>query len=366
MSMTSPLTITLFWILGGGGLLGILLMWGKIYRRGLKNLIMRTLALLFINIFLLIAIGLSFNKSQGFYADWSDLFGSGVNYESKIVNYSELIPPKVLKSAVRAKNGYYIIHEVIKGKYSGVSNKVLLLLPPSAVKSLEINQPLNPKKYAFAEFLTGFPAEPEMWLKMLNLHEIAQTFNVNNPGRELVGIIPQVNIQGSVDLECMNISKKYLSAETWLAQDVKHYATTRLGLNDEKLGLAGVSTGGWCAAMLAIKHPDLYSGAVSIAGYYRPALPRTDPQEIQDAMNIKYDLGPLEERLTETIPIYLMASKGDKYSFRETQRYLSKSHPHLAINYHEIQHGAHNFHVWRNQIEPGLSWLFSQSRSSIK
>jgi S-formylglutathione hydrolase FrmB len=119
----------------------------------------------------------------------------------------------------------------------------------------------------------------------------------------------------------------------------------------------GVSTGGWCAAMLSVRHPDMYSAAASIAGYYRPALPLSYPIALQEKMSLKYNFGLAESKLTQTIPLYLTASVKDKYSFRETSKFLALQHPHLKITYKELQEGGHNSRVWVSLIPEAFDWL---------
>ena len=155
----------------------------------------------------------------------------------------------------------------------------------------------------------------------------------------------------------MNLPGKRPAAETWLSSDMHAYLSSRLGIEDARWGVMGVSTGGWCAAMLSVRHPNLYSAAVSIAGYYRPALPLSDPKALQDAMTAKYDFDKAEAALTQTQKLYITASLGDKYSIRETRKFLKKKHPHLAITYKEQPSGGHNSRVWISLIPSAFDWL---------
>ena len=233
-----------------------------------------------------------------------------------------------------------------------------LLLPGSAIKTLKQGKALNPSSFQVAELLTGFPSQPEMWTKSLKVQNEISTFNASH-AKKIIGVIPQINIAGKYDLECMNLSNGKPDAETWLTNDMHTYVTARLGLPDSRWMAIGVSTGAWCASMFSINHPDLYLGAVSIAGYYRPVLPLTDPLALQNAMKVKYDIATMEAKLTSPVPIYMVASLGDKYSIRETTRFLAKPHPMLNIKYVEIATGGHNPNVWKSSILPGLEWLSS-------
>ena len=358
--LDSALTQTLSIIVALGSFIAVLLFWFKIYRRGFINLFIRMIVLLLVLVFSVSSIAISINRSQGFYSSWSDLLGSSQNFKSVAVSNKNLVKvdSKFLKSAKLIAKDLYLVKDVITGKESKVSNVVYLLLPTKAVDLLKAGGSLNSTDYQVAELLTGFPSQPEMWIKSLKVEQEISTFNSTHT-KAIIGVIPQINIAGHYDLECMNLANGKPDAETWLTKDMHTYVKTRLELPPTRWMAMGVSTGAWCAFMFSVNHPDLYLGAVSIAGYYRPALPLTDPLALQNAMKVKYDIATMEAKLTSPVPIYMVASLGDKYSIRETTRFLAKPHPMLNIKYVEIATGGHNPNVWKSSILPGLEWLSS-------
>jgi pimeloyl-ACP methyl ester carboxylesterase len=359
MGLTDGLTLILF----SGSAIALTLFtvikWQRIYRKTLINLLLRLLIIVLCQLLALVSIGLQVNRANGFFESWSDLFGSGSNYTQSAVSTHSL---SLLSSAslVKAQDLPFkskLVKDVITGNDSKVSNIVYLDLPRAAVNDLKRNSPLNSGRYRVIEFLTGFPSQPIMWVKVLKIdHELA-LYNETHVGHELIGIFPQINVAGKYDLECMNLPGAEPAAETWLSSDMHSYLDARLGIKESRWGIMGVSTGGWCATMLSMRHPDLYSAAVSIAGYYRPALPLTDPIKLQLAMDKKYDLTRPEAALKKTLPIYITASVGDKYSIRETRKFLAKPHPNLGITYKELRSGGHNSRVWVSLIPDAVDWL---------
>lgn len=358
--LTSGLTQALFIFLSAVVFIAILLFWGKIYRKGFLNLAFRSFILFMLIVLTLASLGISMNRSQGFYSSWTDLVGGSSDFTSTAISSSNLkiLDASFLEKAQPVSKNLYLLKEVITGKSSKVSNIVYLLLPSRAVQELKQGRALTPARYRVAEFLTGFPSHPEMWFKALQVQDDISTYNAAH-SRQIIAVIPQINIAGQTDLECMNFSNGQPDAETWLTDDMHAYVSTRLGLADSRWISVGVSTGAWCATMFALKHPNQYSGALSIAGYYRPALPLTDPLDLQKAMIAKYDVALMEKNLISLVPIYMVASLGDIYSIRETKRFLAKTHPMLNINYQEIATGGHNPRVWKSSVLPGLNWLSS-------
>lgn len=305
------------------------------------------------------SIGLQVNRANSFFESWNDLFGTTSSYSSASV--TKLASARITKSElVKSEKLPYqarMVRNVITGQKSKVSNVVYLYLPRVAAEEISAGHGLSQNRFRVVEFLTGFPSQPEMWTKVLAIDQALALYNESHVGHELIGVIPQVNIAGRYDLECMNLPGGKPAAETWLSTDMHAYVDSKLGLPQSRWGVMGVSTGGWCSAMLSMRHPDLYSAAVSIAGYYRPALPLSDPKKLQEAMKVKYDLDKAEAKLNSIQRIYITASRGDKYSIRETQKFLAKNHPNLKITYRELPSGGHNSRVWVSLVPAAIDWL---------
>lgn len=359
MGLTDVLTLYFFIAISLIVTGAIVLFWRFFSGTGLRKGLIRLTAIALSQVLLLITVGIQINRSNDFYASWSDLFGTSSTYvaQAKHAGTIGLIDKKDLLGGIPIAGKGLLVHDVISEKDSGVSNSVYIALSSEAVKSLRRGRPLDEKKYRVAEFLTGFPSQPLMWISVLRIDHQLAAFNEKNPQHQIIGIFPQVNVAGHYDLECMNLPNDKPAAETWLSSDMHTFINSRLGNLPSRWGVMGVSTGGWCAAMLSTRHPDLYSAAVSIAGYYRPALPLSYPVAIQRKMIVKYDFAQSEANLPRTMPLYLTASAKDIYSFRETSKFLAKSHPHLKITYRELSSGGHNSRVWVSFIPAAFNWL---------
>lgn len=359
MSLTSLSTLIVSLVATLIATIGTALLWKHIFRKGFINLFLRILILILCQVLALTTVGLAVNRSNGFFESWSDLLGSGANYSSVAVSNSQLpqLKESELKRAKPLSNGAVMVSDVITGQSSGVSNTVYLYLPREIVKELKRGNPAKTSRFRVVEFLTGFPSQPIMWFKVMQIDKELARYNRTHPHRQIIGIFPQVNVAGNYDLECMNLPNGKPKAETWLAEDMHTYFAKRVGAVDSQWSLLGLSTGGWCSVMLTIKHPELFDKAASIAGYYRPALPLSDPLALQNWAKSKYALDQYEKLLPRKVKLYLVASLGDKYSIKETRKFLALSHPNLEIKYREIASGGHNPHVWVPSVKPALDWL---------
>ena len=337
----------------------LVIFWRFFSGRGVGKVALRFIAIVLSQVLVLMAVGIQINRTNDFYSSWSDLFGTSNLYSSTATQAGsiKILDKKDLLAATPLPDKGLLVHDVIVEKDSGVSNIVYLALPKSAVKEIKRNHPLDGKKYRVVEFLTGYPSQPIMWITVLQIDKVLADYNRTHPNAQIIGVFPEVNVAGHYDLECMNLPNGKPAAETWLTSDMHSFVNSRLGNLPQQWGIMGVSTGGWCAAMLSVRHPDLYSAAASIAGYYRPALPLSYPIALQEKMSLKYNFGLAESKLTSTIPLYLTASVKDKYSFRETSKFLAMPHPHLKITYKELQEGGHNSRVWVSLIPDAFDWL---------
>jgi hypothetical protein len=337
----------------------LVIFWRFFSGGGIGKVALRFLSIVLSQVLVLMAFGMQINRTNDFYSSWSDLFGTSNLYSSTATQAGsiKILDKKDLLSATPLPDKGLLVHDVIVEKDSGVSNIVYLALSKSAVSEIKRNHPLDGKKYRVVEFLTGYPSQPIMWITILQIDKVLADYNRTHPKQQIVGVFPEVNVAGHYDLECMNLPNGKPAAETWLTKDMHSFVNSRLGNLPARWGIMGVSTGGWCAAMLSVRHPDMYSAAASIAGYYRPALPLSYPVALQEKMTLKYNFELAESKLTQTIPLYLTASVKDKYSFRETSKFLALDHPHLKITYKELQEGGHNSRVWISLIPDAFDWL---------
>jgi hypothetical protein len=357
--LDSILTIWLFAIISIISNLAVVIFWEKFARKSFLNFIFRLLALILCQILVLATVGLSINRSNGFYSSWGDLLGNGATYSSEVVvpKSGLTLDSSFLKGAEKSENGQVIINEVVQGKKSGISNVVYLILPRSAVSNIKKGKPIDLSNTKVVEFLSGYPSQPVTWFRSLDIARALAESERANPGKSIIGVIPAVNVAGVKDLECMNFPNGGVQTETWLSTDLRTIVNTQLGLPPQRWGLMGVSTGGWCSAMLSIKHEDLFYGAVSIAGYYRPALVKTTDPSVKAQLDNDYDFAKLEASMTGKTDMLIIASVGDSYSYRETNKFRALVHPKINYQYIELASGGHNPRVWISQLGGALNWL---------
>lgn len=334
----------------------VLYFWKKLASR---SVLLRLIILVLCQALAVTSVGVVINRDNGFYSSWQDLFGIKIDYSKTAVKYANLkvIDAKTLKKYPRTPDGQVIVKEIIRGRLSNVSGVVYFVLPKNQVDLVRRGQKIDLSQSKIVEFINGYPSGPETWFHSMNVaHEIALSDQVSGR-KSIIAVIPTVNVDGSKDLECMNFPGGGTQAETWLSHDIHSYAVKRLGIPETKFSLLGVSTGGWCTAMLAIKHPNLFDGGVSISGYYAPAFNSGISNNDREYLTKKYDLSKLEQKLTNPIRLLLIASAQDEYSFSRTKRFIKAQHPMIISNYVEIPFGGHNNRVWKKELPRSFFWI---------
>ena len=359
LELDSPVTLWISILVSVLAIFFVAIFWQQLYKRTFPNFLYRLFVLILCQILILISAGLVINRSNGFYASWNDLFGKGTDYSKVATSTSanSKIDAKFLRSAEITPYGQAIVKEIVKGEKSGISNIVYLVIPRSAVANIENGQPIEMANTKVIELLAGYPSQPEIWFRALDIAKAMDRAEKSNPGVSLIGVIPAVNVAGKADLECMNFPNNGIQTETWLTTDVRNFVNRRLGISPARWGVMGVSTGGWCSAMLSIKHEDLFASAISIAGYYRPALAKSTDPAVAAQLVKDYDFAKLQAAMTGKMNMLLITSKGDRYSYRETTKFQALSHPNINYQYKEIATGGHNARVWISQLGFALNWF---------
>jgi len=357
--LTSNLILWLFTSFSVISVLSVVIFWKHLFKKGFLNFFLRLILLLLCQILIIATLGISFNRSNGFYTSWGDLFGKSVDYSTVAIdsNTSKPLDASILKNAQKSLNGQVIIKDIVKGEKSGISNVVYIVLPRGVVSQIKSGNPIDLTRTKIVEFLAGYPSQPEIWLRSLNISRALVQSEKSNPSTSIIGVIPAVNVAGKEDLECMNFPNGGIQAETWLSTDLHSFVNHRLGISPTRWGLMGVSAGGWCSAMLSIKHEDLFYGAVSIAGYYRPDLAQKTDPTIKLKLEKDYAFTQLEAAMTGKMNMLLIASVEDIFSYKETLNFRASKHPNIDYQYIEIASGGHNARVWISQLVPSINWL---------
>jgi len=358
LPLLSLFTQDLFWFLTAVILIATVLFWHKFATRNWKNITARLSLILAIQCFALASVGITINRSGEFYSSWSDLLGAQGQYQKIAISPANLsqISLQDLVSATHTKGGSLIFRKVIKGTKSGISNVVYVVASSKIARELTSPSHSIGSNYQVVELFPGTPGVPQTWIGTLD--GISTMENLERAGKipPTIAVIPAINVEPGQDTECMNFAGG-AQVETWITRDMKSFMQTFMGIDNRLWSSFGYSTGGWCAAEVAVLHQEQYSQGVSLAGYFNPILSRGLSKREKNYLASKYDLVKYLKRHTVNTKIMVIASVKDRFANSSAQKFMQGANALISIKYIPIPIGGHNIKVWKPFVATGFLWI---------
>ena len=154
------------------------------------------------------------------------------------------------------------------------TGQAYVYLPPAWFKNPEPQLPM-------IELIAGVPGSPSDWTRAGYADSNSTVFADQHHGVAPIVVIPDNNGVNTVDTECSN--SVFGNAETYLVTDVPTFMQTNFNaaIGKHALAVAGLSAGGTCASILALRNPKTFSIFASYSGYSSPTyINDTAPQTI--------------------------------------------------------------------------------------
>jgi enterochelin esterase-like enzyme len=222
-------------------------------------------------VFCVVAAFTVVNENYDYYPTLERLLGKDA------ANFTNLPELKAIRTEVR-KTGKLPTHgETISLKIPATESKfhtgpAYVYLPPIWFKSPEPQLPM-------IEMIAGVPGEPSDWTRAGYADTTATAFAARHHGLAPILVIPDNNGDKTQDSECANST--FGAAETYLVKDVPSFmqANFNAAVGKHSLAVAGLSAGGTCATMLALRNPTVFSTFASYSGYASPTYQNDDKQQ---------------------------------------------------------------------------------------
>lgn len=340
-----------------------LAVWSKVRGPAALRLAARGTMVVFAQVTAVVLVFVAVNRDMNFYASWGDLFGTG-----KYVTAAPDLGPDGLggKKAEEVKAepkvrqkfepveglGGRVQKTELDGKISGVKGDVMVWLPP------QYDDPAyKDKKFPVVELIPGIPGTGKSWFQGLKAHEVLEPLMKQGKVQPFVLVSPRAMLLGNADTGCANIPGK-VNADSWFSVDVRKMVTDNFRVTDEarSWGVAGYSAGAYCAAKLAVLHPDRYSAAVSLSGYNDPgqepsSLVAQDP-ELRRTHNLKALLQAAPT--PPPVALWMSGAEQDGYLSGMDLKALAKSP--TTVHAEKVT-GGHNLESWSKQLPQTFDWL---------
>ncbi|MBB4916800.1 alpha/beta hydrolase [Streptosporangium saharense] len=316
----------------------------------------------------LAALGLVANAYFGFYGSWGDLLGTD----------DAAAPPIVTgggQPAASGRPGYGVTEVgqvalppgtagrleqvVISGGETGISSPGYVYLPREYFE----------KKYAERRFpvilaLTGYPGDARNLITRLNLPATASRAVTAKRMPPTIMVLMRPTVVPPRDTECVDVPGGP-QVETYFTRDLRAAvaASYRTGLDAQSWGVFGGSTGGYCALKMSMRHPEAFSAAVSLSGYFRTAIDMTTGDLFGGSARLR-DENDLMWRLRNLpippVSVLVTSSEKGESDYADTRAFLALARDPMRAASLILPSGGHNFNTWNREIPQVLPWLGNQ------
>jgi S-formylglutathione hydrolase FrmB len=123
--------------------------------------------------------------------------------------------------------------------------------------------------------LPGEPGSASDWSNDGDADNTADAFAESHHGEAPIIVMPDPNGVRTIDSECVN--SQFGNAETYLVDDVPAFVRHQFSASRAagSLAIGGLSAGGTCSVMLALRHPTVYPTFASFSGFASPQYQET-------------------------------------------------------------------------------------------
>lgn len=376
MGLTSQKLQILVALIAVGCFVATVWIWPRLGRRNWRALLGRVGLLAASQIFTLAAIGLAANNWGAFYSSWNDLLGTDAGNGTPVTINSGVHPssatqdsqgnsiqvldskpvPLKLPDAGKDATGGILQQVTLKGGSTGFSEDAYVYLPPQYGQAA----------YAHTRFpvilvFTGYPGTPKNLVTRMQYPTVAAQAIQQKQMQPtiLVMMRPAVNLPR--DTECQDVPGGP-QAETFFTRDVQNAVTHeyRAETGGAHWGVIGDSTGGYCALKLTMRHPEAFSAAASLSGYYASAVDSTTgdlfggSQQLRNENDLMWRLKNLPMPKVSLLVASSLKGEGD---YKATVAFAEAAKAPLEVSTLFLPEGGHNFGTWNKETPPALRWL---------
>jgi S-formylglutathione hydrolase FrmB len=248
----------------------------------------------------------------------------------------------------------------IPAEHSGFRARRALVYVPAAARHRGARLPV-------VMLLGGNPSAPRDWTAKWQIGQFLDRFAVAHHGQAPVVVMPDENGTYSGDTECVDSPRG--DAENYLTEDVPDYVRTHFPVRASRWGIAGVSEGGMCATVLALRHPGLFRAFVNMSGLARPSIAEHDSEQptvqtlfggSQSAFDAHDAVHLLDSHRYSGLSGWLGAGRVDADVLQAQAAIRAAAQQHGVSITGEVLPGAHGIGLWLRMLPAAFEWLWQQ------
>jgi S-formylglutathione hydrolase FrmB len=347
-------------------------LWGRMGRRRAVRWFGRGALLVAVQLSGVLLAGVALNDYGYFFTSWSDLLASasptsvtspGTLARSASARGGDLVPSSGLRvlgdagataPAQWARVGR-LVSVQISGAASQLTSPAYVWLPP------QYFAPGPHRAFPAVEVLSGYPGAPLGLVRVMHYPETVLAEITAHRAAPMVLVMLQPSVVYPRDTECTNVPAGP-QVETFLAQDLPAAVDAGLHVLPSAWAVMGNSTGGYCAAKIAMDHFDRFRAGVALSGYFSARRDQTTGDLWGGSLLLRH-LNDLAWRLRHQPPppvsLFLATSRTEAgpYGYADTRRFVALARRPLQVTTLTLPSGDHGFTTWTREIGPALDWL---------
>jgi poly(3-hydroxybutyrate) depolymerase len=248
----------------------------------------------------------------------------------------------------------------LPGPRSGYNRRGLVYLPPQ----------YNQARYAHVQFpvlelFHGTPGSPRAWQTLLRIGQVADQLLARHLIGPMVLVMPAINGPRHDFQDC--VDGPGVHDDTYLTADVRAdmRARYRVSADPYEWGMAGYSSGGYCAADLALRHRTLFGAAAVLEGYFRAAdgpagLALRDDKTLEDANSPLYLAEKLQPAGGPVPAFWVAAGTLDGSGYALATAFVAALDRLEQVPFDREFNTAHTVSAWTRVLPVALIWLWQQ------
>ncbi|WP_347350786.1 alpha/beta hydrolase-fold protein [Intrasporangium sp.] len=323
----------------------------------------RTVGVLLLNGLVALLTLVILNDQYVFYATWADLFGAR---SPQVQTQHGGSATAALAAPVHGDGlaGVHVSHPDYALPQPGSRLQTYSVLDPGAHRRVPVlvylpvgYNPHSARRYPVILGLHGFPATPTSFVRH-NFVGTATTLTAEHRLEPSIFVIPQIDVPPEVDTECLNGPPGDPQTDTWLTKVVPVWAIGHLHVRTDRSSWAafGYSYGGWCSAVLAMRHPDVFGAAVVMVGYFQPMFdPSYEP--FTAAQLRAFDLTRMASQNPPPVAMWVLASRQDRRYYPSTAAFVEAARRPLSVTSVVLAQGGHGPATYEPHSAAALTWL---------
>jgi hypothetical protein len=308
---------------------------------------------------------LSVNKYYDYYPTWGSAIDDLTGQAGTPASGAQLTLASIdanQQALTRAQHQGYTLTLELTGQRSHITRRVLVFLPPQYFQQADSSY-----RFPVIELIHGSPGEPQDWVNVAGGTAALVSLVSKGLAKPAVFVIPDANGSRYDDLQCLNQVGGPQDL-TYLAVDLPDEIASLLRVQPPGAawGIAGYSSGGYCAINMGVQFRARYGFAGVLSGYFDPTDNQFGNKNV-DPFGGNYQLrlqnNPLDQ--IETLPkgtvipqFWLGAGLGNTGDVQNAELMLQGIkilQPHVTLT---LTSGAgHTMATWRSEIPPLLEWM---------